>query len=133
MEKVIAMIERGTDGLFAVYSEELPGVIGSGMTEEEAKKDFFEVKEEQVEYYREKTGKLPDWHSAEIEFRYSLGAFFMAFPYINATQFARNIGINPSLMRKYKMGLAAASDKQKGIIQEQLNLLTEKLQHVQLV
>ncbi len=133
MDKVIAMIERGSDGLFAVYADGLPGVIGSGITEEEAKNDFLAVKEEQAEFYQEKTGNLPDWYSLDVEFRYSLGAFFMAFPYINATQFARNIGINPSLMRKYKMGLATASDRQKSIIQNQLDLLTDKLQHVHLI
>ena len=45
--------------------------------------------------------------------------------------FAHAVGINPSLMRKYKIGLATASEKQKQIIQSHLNELTEKLQHVQ--
>lgn len=71
--------------------------------------------------------------NVQIEFCYVLAAFFMAFPYINATQFAKNIGISPSLMRKYKMGLASASDKHRQIIQENLNILTDKLQHVQFV
>lgn len=41
--------------------------------------------------------------------------------------------MNPSLMRKYKMGLASASSKQKQIIQKNLNILTDKLQQVQFV
>ncbi|WP_216655771.1 hypothetical protein [Xylanibacter muris] len=34
--------------------------------------------------------------------------FFLAFPFINASEFAKSIGINPSLMRKYKNGLVKA-------------------------
>lgn len=131
MKVISAIIERGNDGGFSIYTADVPGLIGTGMTEDEARQDFLEVKDEQAEYYKEKTGKEPVWQNASVDFRYSLRAFFMAFPYINATQFARMIGINPSLMRKYKMGIANASDNQKQIIQAQLNELTNKMQHVQ--
>lgn len=133
MKRITAIIERGDDGGFTIYTEDVNGLIGSGMTEDEAKQDFIEVREEQAEFYEEKHGDTPEWANAKIDFRYSLAAFFIAFPYINATQFAKNIGINPSLMRKYKMGLASASEKQRQIIQENLNILTDKLQHVQFV
>lgn len=131
MEKIIAIIERADDGGFSIYSNEVSGLVGTGLTEQEAREDFMLVKDEQAEFHYERTGEHPDWENAEVEFTYSLSAFFMAFPYINATQFAHAVGINPSLMRKYKMGLATASDKQKQIIQSHLNELTEKLQHVQ--
>lgn len=133
MEKITAIIERGLDGGFSIYTEDVKGLIGTGMTEDEARQDFIEVREEQAEYYVEKNGQEPVWANMEIDFRYSLAAFFMAFPYINATQFAKSIGMNPSLIRKYKMGLATASEKQKQIIQENLNTLTDKLQRVQFV
>ena len=133
MKKITAIIERGDDGGFSIYAEDIKGLIGTGMTEDEARQDFIEVREEQAEFYEEKHGELPEWSNLDIDFRYSLAAFFMAFPYINATQFAKSIGMNPSLMRKYKMGLASASGKQKQIIQENLNILTDKLQHVQFV
>ncbi len=133
MEKVIAIIERGLDGGFTIYTEDVKGLIGTGMTEDEARQDFIEVREEQAEFYVEKNGREPVWANMEIDFRYSLAAFFMAFPYINATQFAKSIGMNPSLIRKYKMGLATASEKQKQVIQENLNTLTDKLQRVQFV
>lgn len=131
MKKITAIIERGDDGGFSIYAEGIKGLVGTGMTEDEARQDFIAVREEQAEFYEEKHGKVPEWANLDIDFRYSLAAFFIAFPYINATQFAKSIGINPSLMRKYKMGLASASSKQKQIIQENLNILTDKLQHVQ--
>lgn len=133
MKKITAIIERGDDGGFSIYAEDIKGLVGTGMTEDEARQDFIAVREEQAEFYEEKHGMTPEWADLDIDFRYSLAAFFIAFPYINATQFAKSIGMNPSLMRKYKMGLASASAKQKQIIQENLNILTDKLQHVQFV
>ena len=133
MKKITAIIERGDDGGFSIYTEDIKGLIGTGMTEDEARQDFIAVREEQAEFYEEKHGMVPEWAALDIDFRYSLAAFFIAFPYINATQFAKSIGMNPSLMRKYKMGLASASAKQNQIIQENLNILTDNLQHVQIV
>jgi len=133
MSKITAIIERGTDGGFSIFTDDVSGLVGTGMTEAEARQDFLEVREEQAEYQAERFGAKPEWHDAEVEFRYSLSAFFIAFPFINATQFAKSIGINPSLMRKYKMGIATASDKQKQLIQQNLDTLTDKLQRVQFV
>lgn len=133
MTKITAIIERGTDKGYSIYTEDVEGVIGTGMTEEEARMDFEDVLTEQAEYYQEVTGKRAKWLNAKVEYKYSLSAFFMSFPFINASQFARCIGINPSLMRKYKMGLTSASAMQRGNIESQLKELTEKLQHVQLV
>ncbi len=132
MEKLKAIIERGADGGFAIRCESVPGLIGSGLTEEEARADFLEVMQEQAEYYAECHGEAPQWQNAEVEFRYDLAAFFQAFPFLNASEFARQIGINPSLMRKYKQGISTASARNRALIQEQLDTLLGKLQHVQL-
>ena len=40
-------------------------------------------------------------------------------------------GINTSLMRKYKEGLAFASEKQKALIQEKFNEIKQKMNLVQ--
>lgn len=125
--KVTAIIEKGTDGGFSIYTHEIAGVIGSGMTELEARDDFEEVLAEQIEYYKEIHNEVPEWENAEIEYRYDLSAFFMAYPFINVTQFAKTIGINPSLMRKYKQGIATASANQRAIIQDKLHALAMQL------
>lgn len=131
MEKVKAIIERAEDGGYGIYADEINGLVGYGLTEEEAREDFACVMEEQAEYQKATTGEAPEWAELPVDFHYDLSAFFQAFPFINATQFAREIGINPSLMRKYKMGLATASEKQKALIGTQLNAMIEKLQQVQ--
>ena len=65
-----------------------------------------------------------------MEYRYDLTAFFLAFPFINVSEFAKSIGINPSLMRKYKNGLAAAGEKQKNLIQSKLTEIVQKMERV---
>lgn len=132
MEKIKAIIERAEDGGYGIYVDEINGIVGYGRSEEEAREDFMCVMEEQIEYQRAATGVVPEWTGLPVDFHYELSAFFQAFPFINATQFAHEIGINPSLMRKYKMGLATASEKQKALIAVRLNALIEKLQQVKL-
>lgn len=129
--KLNAVIERGQDGGFAICVREMPGLLGYGLTEEEAKADFLEVYNEQVEYYRSKHGESPEWENAEISYSYDIAAFFAAFPFINVSQFANFVGINPSLMRKYKQGLATASPKQLSIIQSGIGQMVNHLQSVQ--
>ena len=78
-----------------------------------------------------KTGKTFRRLCREIRNLNDISAFFKAFPFINTSAFARAIGINPSLMRKYKERIAFAGDKQKAIIQEGLNAIVKKLSTVQ--
>lgn len=131
MKKIVAIIEKGEDGGYSIYAanDSVP-VVGSGMTEQEARLDFEEVMGEQAEYMKEQTGAYPEWNGAEVEYRYDMSGFFLRFPFINATEFARSIGINPSLMRKYKNGLAAASERQKNLIQDKFTEIVSQLERV---
>lgn len=132
MKHIIAIIEKAEDGGYAIYSKDVNGLFGSGLSESEAKNDFLEVIKEQAAFYKEKNGQYPDWYQEgyEIEFRYDMSGFFMSFPFINASEFAKSIGINPSLMRKYKNGLATASEKQKNLIQEKFTDIVNRLERV---
>ena len=132
MKHIIAIIEKAEDGGYAIYSKDVNGLFGSGLSESEAKNDFLEVIKEQAEFYKQKNGQYPDWYQEgyEIEFRYDMSGFFMSFPFINASEFAKSIGINPSLMRKYKNGLATASEKQKNLIQEKFTDIVNRLERV---
>ncbi|MDR1403450.1 MAG: type II toxin-antitoxin system HicB family antitoxin [Tannerellaceae bacterium] len=133
MKTIVAIIEKASDGGYGIYTQDMDGGIASGLTEEEARKDFLEVLEEQAGFYRERTGKYPDWFSEgyTVEFRYDLSGFFLAFPFFNVSRLAEAVGINPSLMRKYKEGLAFAGEKQKEIIQHGLNDIIKKMSAVQ--
>ena len=132
MKKVIGIIEKADDGGFSIYTEELDGVFGYGLNESEAKNDFVEIIHEQAEYYKEKNGCYPDWYEKDIqvEYVYDLSGFFLAFPIINASAFAKELGINESLMRKYKNRIAFAGEKQMTIIKEGYNRLLTRMQSV---
>lgn len=133
MKTIIAIIEKSDEGGYGIYAqdERIP-LTSFGLTEEEAKQEFESLINEQAAYYKEKIGVYPEWYSKHInvEYRYDMSAFFLSFPFINATELAKSIGINPSLMRKYKSGLAAASDKQKNMIQQKFDEIVGKLSTV---
>ncbi|MDR0893325.1 MAG: type II toxin-antitoxin system HicB family antitoxin [Mediterranea sp.] len=132
MKTIIAVIEKANDGGYAIYADEVQGAFSSGLTEQEAKSEFCEVLEGQAEFYKERKGEYPDWYANgyNVEYRYDMSAFFMTFPFINVTEFAKCIGVNPSLMRKYKSGLVAAGEKQKNLIQGKLSEITRNLERV---
>lgn len=130
MKRISAIIEKGNDGGFAIYSPQVEGVYAIGQSEEEARKEFAEMLVEEAEDVRELTGHDATWFDGrmpEIDYRYSLSGFFEAFPFINATKFARFIGVNPSLMRRYKMGNHGISKSQKETIQASYSDIMAKM------
>lgn len=131
MKKIVAIIEKGDSKGYSIYAaNDTVPIVGSGLTEQEARQDFERTMAEQACYIEERTGITPDWKDAEVEYRYDMSGFFQSFPFINATELARSVGINPSLMRKYKNGLAAASEKQKKMIQDKFDEIVSRLQRV---
>lgn len=133
MKNIIGIIEKAQDGGYSIYTNAIDGAYGSGLTEQEAREDFLHVIEEQAEYYKEKNTMYPDWYlnGYKVEFRYDFSGFFQTFPFFNVSKFAESVGINPSLMRKYKEGIAFASEKQKALIQAKFNEIVEKMATVQ--
>lgn len=131
MKTIVATIEKATDGGYGIYADPA-GLVGYGLTEEEAKTDFNAVIEEQAAYYQKRNGEYPTWYEDgyTIEYRYDLSGFFLSFPFINASEFASYVGINPSLMRKYKSGLVKAGERQKEMIQAKYNEMIQNLERV---
>jgi hypothetical protein len=62
-----------------------------------------------------------------------IGEFFSLYPQINVSSFAKQIGINKSLMAKYIYGIKTPSEKRKKEIQDGLHKLAEKLSCVEFV
>lgn len=126
-----AIIERGEDNLFSIYTCDIQGVYGSGLTEQDAKEDFMEVLEEQAEFFFERHNAYPEWYDGiQVEYIYNLTGFFKAFPFINVSEFAKAVGVNPSLMRQYKNGLAFASEKQRLSIQQSYEDILNRMRQV---
>jgi len=136
MKKIIAIIEKASDGGYGIYCPELKGVAlyGHGLTEKEATENLHENLESILEYYEEENKPVPKvLRSGTIEFdyRYDFSAFFKTYPIFNVSELAVMLGINSSLMRKYKNGLAFASAEQREKIESGIHSISEKLSMVQ--
>ncbi len=127
------IVEKNTEGWYGVYCNEIPGVTGFAETEEEAIEDFRNAVQEALSDYLDEDGNYPEWYDEDMEFKllYDLATFFDSFRFINISEFAKEVGVNESLMRKYKTGAAYASSKQKAKIQKGYNHLLERLSRVQ--
>lgn len=109
---ILAIIEKGEDGLYSIYSDEMllnHGLGGCGKTVEEAKNDFMVSVNEAKEMILEEKKTLP-YEDISVVFKYDLQSFFNHFDWINVSQFAKKAGINESKMRQYKNGLAFAGE-----------------------
>ncbi|MDR2809359.1 MAG: DUF2442 domain-containing protein [Tannerellaceae bacterium] len=62
-----------------------------------------------------------------------IGEFFSKYPQINVSSFAKQIGINKSLMAKYVCGIKIPSEKRKKEIQDGLHALAKELSQVEFV
>ena len=106
--KVLAIVEKGNDGLYSMYTEsEIAdhGFGGFGDSVEIAKADFLSSIDEAKEMILAERGVIPiEFDDLKVEFKYDLASFFNYFDCINA-------GINESKLRQYKSGVAFAGEK----------------------
>lgn len=113
--KILAIIEKGNDGLYSIRSEQTISNYcfgGFGENVEIAKRDFMESISEVKEMITAEKGITPkEFNNLNVEFKYDLESFFNYFDCINASKFASYAGINESKMRQYKAGVAFASEK----------------------
>jgi predicted RNase H-like HicB family nuclease len=132
--KVTAIIEKSKDGFYSVYvDDELPGLglNGQGLSVSEAKGEMLAALDEYKDMLKERGEELPECISnLEFEYKYDMQSFFDYFDWINVTKLAEKAGVNDSLLRQYKNGLAFASEKQCAKIQDCLHLLGNELSTV---
>ena len=133
MKKIKAIIEKGNDHLYSIYLPDIPGVYGTGEDENEAKEALYEAVETAREYVEE-TGVWGEYKSFkasfEFDFRYDLSGFFKTFDFFDVSALALKIGVNPSLLRRYKTGISKAEVKQKERIEQEIHRLANELRAV---
>ena len=131
--KLKAIIEKGKDGLYSIYTPDIAGLFGTGETEIEAKENLNEAIEMALEHVEE-TGDWGDYSQLNgdytIEYAYDLSGFFKAYDFFDVTALANKVGINASLMRRYKTGMKKASFAQKAKISNGIHLIAEQLSAV---
>ena len=131
--KTIALIEKGKDGTYGIFTPKIQScIIGEGNTVEEAKADFENSVKEVSEAYMDNNEKLPDeLIDITFEYKYDIASFLNHFNWINVSRFAKKTGINGSLMRRYKTG-EYISEKQVLKIEKCLNELGREMAEVKL-
>ena len=131
--KLKAIIEKGKDGFYSIYTPDIAGLFGTGETETEAKENLNESIEMALEHVEE-TGEWGDYSLLKgnytIEYAYDLSGFFKTYDFFDVTALANRIGVNASLMRRYKTGMKKASFAQKAKISKGIYSIAEQLSAV---
>ena len=132
--KTIALIERGKDGTFGIFTPDINHtIIGEGNTVEEAKSDFENSIKEMILSYTETGRDVPDeLQDIQFVYKYDIASMFNYYNWINVTRFAKQAGINPSLMRQYKTGKTYISENQVSKIESSLHRLGNELAAIKL-
>ncbi len=127
--KTTALIEFGRDGSFGIFTPDLEStIIGNGNSVAEAKADFEEGAKELIFSYTEAGIPIPkELQNLSFDYQYDIPSFFNYYSMINASGFARFIGMNPTLLLQYKMGRAYISEKQIKRIEEGIHELGNML------
>lgn len=114
-KKLKAIVEKGKgERNFACFTLEDVGrfgINGVGNTAREAMDDL-RVAADECKKLAEAEGE--EWPELEFEFIFDLGSFFDYFP-LNASAFAKRIGINPAQFRQY---LIAAKEPRQGTLEK---------------
>ena len=124
-----ALIEKGKDGAFGIFTPDINStIIGEGNTVEEAKADFENSFKEIIQFYEKDGIELPDeLKDIQFVYKYDIASLFNYYNWINVSKFAQRAGINPSLMRQYRMGKTYISENQMGKIESTLHSLGKEL------
>ena len=131
--KTVAIIEKGQDGTFSIFTPELNHTIfGEGRNVEEAKEDFKNSFKEMLQSYKQE--EMPEeLKGLDFQYKYDLSSLFDYFKFVNVTQFAKTAGISSSLMRQYKTGNTYISEKQLNKIERALHKIGKELSSARLV
>lgn len=133
--RTIALIEKGKDGSFGIFTPDLQNtIVGEGETVSAAKEDFYNSVQEVIAAYTEIGKQLPaELHEIEFEFRYDVASLFDYYKFINVSKFAEKAGINASLMRQYKSGNQYISENQVLKIEVALHQIAHEFAEIKLV
>jgi len=135
MKTTTALIEKGRDGLFSIFTPDLSHtIIGSGKTVAEAKVDFMQSFSEMQASYTETEREIPEeLTDIQFEYKYDLASLFNYYKWINVSKFAELAGINASLMRQYKTGGQYISESQIAKIETALRNAGKEIATISLV
>jgi hypothetical protein len=100
-------------------------VLGCGSSAKAAIEDMLKGWNETTEYLKEEGEEVP---ALEIEYRFDVGSLFSYYDFVNIAGVAREIGLNPSVIRQYVIGTRKPSIERKKLIITGLKSLADKMQ-----
>lgn len=100
-------------------------VLGCGSSAKAAIEDMLKGWNETTEYLKEEGEDVP---ALEIEYRFDVGSLFSYYDFVNIAGVAREIGLNPSVIRQYVIGTRKPSAERKKLIITGLKSLADKMQ-----
>ncbi|MCF0197486.1 MAG: helix-turn-helix transcriptional regulator [Bacteroidaceae bacterium] len=102
-------------------------IYGAGGTAREAIADML-VMVEEINQSRANDGKT--LLELTYDYRFDIAGLFSFYSYLNITEVARKMGINPGLMRRYASGETVPSNKRLHDIEDCLKGLADELSGV---
>lgn len=128
--KVIANVNREPgEKNFSCYmniTKLKTGVLGLGSSAKAAINDMMSGWQDTVADFKDDGIEAPE---LEIEYRFDVGSLFSFYDFVNIAGVAREIGINPSVMRQYAIGTRKPSTKRKVEIMAGFKRLALKMQN----
>ena len=128
--KVIANVKREPgEKNFSCYmniTELKTGVLGLGSSAKAAINDMMSGWQDAVADFKDDGIEAPE---LEIEYRFAVGSLFSFYDFVNIAGVAREIGINPSVMRQYAIGTRKPSTERKAEIMTGFKRLALKMQN----
>ena len=128
--KVVANVERepGEKNYSCLLTvKPLKGtVLGCGSSAKAAIEDMLKGWDDTTEDLREEGKEIP---TLEIEYRFDVGSLFSYYDFVNIAGVAREIGLNPSVIRQYVIGTRKPSAERKKQIVTGFKSLANKMQH----
>ena len=100
-------------------------VLGCGSSAKAAIEDMLKGWNETTEYLKEEGEDVP---ALEIEYRFDVGSLFSYYDFVNIAGVAREVGLNPSVIRQYVIGTRKPSAERKKLIITGLKSLADKMQ-----
>ncbi|MBR4734488.1 MAG: pilus assembly protein HicB [Bacteroidales bacterium] len=134
--KIKAIIEKGKDGKYSVYSQDHFGNSyfgGFGESVAGAKEDFLESVKEAIREEQAENHPVCSYEDVSVEYSYDIPSFFNLFDFINVSRFAEYAGVNESKMRAYKSGVSFPGEKTTAKILRAVKHIGEELTAVTLL
>lgn len=128
--KIVAIIEKGSDGFYSIHSEDHIGNSffgGFGTSVTEAKADFRKSVSEAIQEQISDGYSAPNEADITVEYHYDIPSFFNFFDFFNVSKFAEYAGINESKMRAYKSGASYPGEKTMAKISHAVKTISTEL------